>query len=227
MCHFLIVNTTQKSVEKSVEQRIYARLTNAIDVDNVPNLPRWIKKTVDKGEDEQALKYIDYLNTEKDSPWKDKINMANDGRANLIKQSTFVQAIKKYVLVANNPTRTKNLIDKQYKIFLNYWISVFNLLGSTVPSVLYKYNGVELFCRFSVPFFNKLDNEGDFQINTMENLLKQTFENVDGDYIGVGHPDFWSSGGKASFLNSGAINVVNSELVKALQNSTSRKGVKI
>ena len=32
MCHFLIVNTTQKSVDKSVEQRIFARLTDALDV---------------------------------------------------------------------------------------------------------------------------------------------------------------------------------------------------
>jgi hypothetical protein len=32
MCHFLIVNTTQKSVDKSVEQRIIARLTDALDV---------------------------------------------------------------------------------------------------------------------------------------------------------------------------------------------------
>ena len=30
MCHFLIVNTTQKSVDKSVEQRIVARLTEAL-----------------------------------------------------------------------------------------------------------------------------------------------------------------------------------------------------
>src|SRR6202000_878949 len=33
MCHFLIVNTTQKSVDKSVEQRIIKRLTDAIDVE--------------------------------------------------------------------------------------------------------------------------------------------------------------------------------------------------
>ena len=29
MCHFLIVNTTQRSVDKAVEQRIIARLTEA------------------------------------------------------------------------------------------------------------------------------------------------------------------------------------------------------
>ena len=49
MCHFLIVNTTQKSVDASIEQRIYARLTAAVDVEELPTLPRWILNVVDKG----------------------------------------------------------------------------------------------------------------------------------------------------------------------------------
>ena len=48
MCHFLIVNTTQKSVEKGVEQRIYARLTQALEVEEIQNLPKWISKNVEK-----------------------------------------------------------------------------------------------------------------------------------------------------------------------------------
>ena len=56
MCHFLIVNTTQKSVDKGVEQRIYARLTAALDVEDLPSLPPWVLSTVQKGEIEKALK---------------------------------------------------------------------------------------------------------------------------------------------------------------------------
>ena len=49
MCHFLIVNTTQKSVDKSVEQRIIARLSEALDIeDDLPSLPKWIFNTVEK-----------------------------------------------------------------------------------------------------------------------------------------------------------------------------------
>jgi DGQHR domain-containing protein len=62
MCHFLIVNTTQKSVDASVEQRIYARLTAAVDVEELPTLPRWILNVVDKGEVQKAIKYVDFLN---------------------------------------------------------------------------------------------------------------------------------------------------------------------
>ena len=77
MCHFLIVNTTQKSVDTSVEQRIFARLTAALDVEELPTLPRWILNVVDKGEVEKAIKYVDFLNKTQGSPWFGKIKMAN------------------------------------------------------------------------------------------------------------------------------------------------------
>lgn len=49
MCHFLIVNTTQKSVDKAVGQRIMARLTQALDVEDMPTLPKWIVNVVERG----------------------------------------------------------------------------------------------------------------------------------------------------------------------------------
>jgi DGQHR domain-containing protein len=227
MCHFLIVNTTQKSVEKGVEQRIYQRLTQALEIEDIPNLPKWIFKTIEKGEDDLALKYVDFLNSDPDSPWLNKIKMANqesdDGSIN---QKSFVRSIKKYVLVANNPISFYSG-EKQHKIFLNYWKAITNILGSEEPTVLFKYNGVELFCKFAVPFFNKMLNMPDFKVSTMQALLGTTFEEVEGEYAGVGHTDFWVKGGTASFLNSGALNVINAELVKALHKTNFRKDIEI
>ena len=217
MCHFLIVNTTQKSVDKSVEQRIIARLTEALDVEDIPSLPKWILNTVEKGEVDKALKYVVYLNEAADSPWKGKILMANSEADNTtINQRSFVKAIVKYVLTANNPLTIINDFEKEKKIFLNYWKAIAALLDDGNPSVLYKYNGVELFCKFSIPFFTKLQDKGSFTVPTMEKMLTSCFENVEGDYAGVGHPDWWATGSSASFLNSGAINVVSQELSKAL-----------
>jgi len=227
MCHFLIVNTTQKSVEKGVEQRIYARLTQALEVEEIPNLPKWISKTVEKGEDEQALKYVDFLNTDKESPWFNKIEMANqENNEASVNQKSFVKSIKRYVLVANNPLSI-HPTDKQQKIFLNYWKAITNIIGTTEPTVLYKYNGVELFCKFSVPFFNKMINMPDFKVATMETLFNQTFENMEGDYAGVGHTEFWVKGGKASFLNSGAINLISNDMVKALHKTNFQKEIEL
>ena len=78
MCHFLIVNTTQKSVDKSVEQQIVARLTKMIGLERIPTIPRWIRRQIEKGEDARALSVVDYLNTQPGSGWLGKIRMAND-----------------------------------------------------------------------------------------------------------------------------------------------------
>jgi len=227
MCHFLIVNTTQKSVERGVEQRIYQRLSQALEIEDIPNLPKWISKTIEKGEDDLALKYVDFLNSDPESPWYNKIKMANkESNDGSINQQSFVKSIKKYVLVANNPLIIQ-AADKQHKIFLNYWKAITNILGEDEATVLFKYNGVELFCKFSVPFFNKIINKGSFTVSTMQELLEKTFEEVEGDFAGVGHTDFWVKGGNASFLNSGALNVINSELVKALHKTSSHKEFEI
>ena len=224
MCHFLIVNTTQKSVEEGVAQRIRARLTMAMDVDETPILPKWILNSVQKGEDEKALQYVDYLNNDKDSPWQNKVKMANEENSEgSINQKSFVKAIKKYLLVANNPILSTEKEDKQHKIFLNYWKAITNILGDTAPTVLFKYNGVELFCKFCVPFYNKMVNMPDYKVSTMQNLLEKVFENVEGDAAGVGHTDFWVKSGTASGLNTGALSKINSEMVKALHKKTDSK----
>lgn len=227
MCHFLIVNTTQRSVDKGVEQRIYARLSEALDMEDIPSLPRWIQRTIRKGEDAEALKYVDFLNGDPDSPWCHRIHMANAEREeeNSIHQKSFVKAIKKYVLVVDNPILHHE--DKQYKIFLNYWRAVTNIIGDDEPTVLFKYNGVELFCRFSVPFFNVVANMSDFKVSTMQPLLQKVFDNMEGEYAGVGHAEFWISGAKASGLNAGAINLVHKEMVRSLLNANMRKEVEV
>ena len=216
MCHFLIVNTTQKSVDKAVEQRIIARLTEALDVEDIPSLPKWILKVVERGEVEKALRIVDFLNTETDSPWHEKIKMANDQNANMINQRSFVKAIVKYVLTANNPIAVLNDFNKEKRIFLNYWKAIADIIDDGNASVLYRYNGVELFCRFSIPFFTKLQNNGKFTVDAMKGLLSDCLENVEGEFAGVGHAQWWTRGGKASGLNAAAIGLVAQEMAKAL-----------
>lgn len=218
MCHFLIVNTTQKSVDKSVEQRILARLSAAIDVEeDLPSLPKWILNTVQKGEVDKAVKYVDYLNDTENSPWFKKIHMANaDTDKSSVNQHSFVKAIVKYVLTANNPLQSLNDFDKEKRIFLNYWTAISNLLDDGNSSTLYKFNGVELFCKFSIPFFSKLQDRSSYTVASMEALLAKCFENVEGDYAGVSHPDWWKKGAQGGGLNSGALNHVFQAMVKGL-----------
>lgn len=221
MCHFLIVNTTQKSVDKGVEQRIVARLSDALDVEDLPSLPKWVLNSVEKGEVDKAVKYADYLNDTEDSPWFGKIQMANaDSKGTSISQKSFVKAIVSYVLTANNPLTIVKDFDKEKKIFLNYWKAITSILDDGDSATLYKYNGVELFCKFSIPFFMKLQEGKSFSVPTMEKLLKSCLENVEGDYAGVGHPDWWTTRGHAGRLNPGAITMVSHDLTKALHRAS-------
>jgi tetrahydromethanopterin S-methyltransferase subunit H len=144
MCHFLIVNTTQKSVDKAVEQRIVSRLSDLLDVEDLPSLPKWILNTVQRGEVERAIKYVDYLNEVDDSPWKGKIRMANtySDEDTTINQRSFVKAIVKYLLTANNPLSIVKDFEREKKIFLNYWKAIAAILDDGNAAVLYKYNGV-------------------------------------------------------------------------------------
>lgn len=228
MCHFLIVNTTQKSVDKSVEQRIIARLSEALEVEDLPSLPKWILNTVERGEVDKAIKYVDYLNATHDSPWFGKIRMANtDSDEGTINQRSFVKAIVKYVLTSNNPLTVFKDFEKEKKIFLNYWKAIKANLDDGNSATLYKYGGVELFCKFSIPFFMKLQDRGSFTVPTMDNLLKSCFENVEGEYAGVGHPEWWTTGGQAGRLNSAAINIVAQEMSKALHKATMNSSIEI
>ena len=183
----------------------------------MPSLPKWILNVVERGEVDKAIKIVVYLNENPESPWKGKILMANDeSDGTTINQRSFVKAIVKYLLTANNPLSAFNDFEKEKKIFLNYWKAICQILDDDNAAVLYKYNGVELFCKFSIPFFGKLQQQGKFTVPVMKSTLAACFGNVEGDYAGVGHPEWWAKGGKASFLNAGAINVVSQEMSKAL-----------
>ncbi|WP_165448700.1 DGQHR domain-containing protein [Rhizobium leguminosarum] len=228
MCHFLIVNTTQKSVDKSVEQRIIARLTDALDVEDIPSLPKWILNTVEKGEIEKAVRYIDYLDDQGDSPWKGKIHKANDEPGTgLINQSSFAKAVVKYVLTANNPVTAIRDFDKEKRIFLNYWKALAALLDDGESETLYKYVGVELFCQFSIPFFMKLQATGNYRVDTMESMLRACFDNLEGEYAGVGHSEWWRTGGHAGRLNAGALRLVAQELTRSLNAASMTESIQI
>jgi hypothetical protein len=154
--------------------------------------------------------------------------MANSDSTNgTINQRSFVKSVVKYVLTANNPISIVKDFDKEKRIFLNYWKAIKSNLDDGDSETLYKYGGVELFCKFSIPFFMKLQDRGSYTVSTMEKVLKDCLENVEGDYAGVGHPDWWKTGGQAGRLNAGALNIVCQEMTKALHKVSARPTIEV
>ena len=210
MCHFLIVNTTQRSVDKAVEQQIFSRLTDMVNFKTVPTLPRWIKRQVDSGEDQQALMIAEYLNREKSSPWYQKIEMANQSSGLdqiTIRQKSFVQSIKKYILSSNNPLMHSDDYLMRNKILMNYWLAVSNLLvkPGDKTSVIYKTNGLNLFHMISPIVFAQTFTQRDFRVDVIQHLLSSAFEKLDDEFVAMTSPDWWMRGAGASSLNSIAI----------------------
>lgn len=221
MCHFLIVNTTQKAVDRAVEQQIISRLTGMVDIEDIPTLPKWIQRQVMKGEDREALVITNYLNTEIDSPWYQKIRMANEGKedSNTINQKSFVQSIKTYILSSNNPLAAESDIDRRNKILKNYWKAVDELLvkeESESQTVVYKTIGLELFNIISATVFMKLYNEKNFTVDRIKAMLQHGFVNLPNEHLSIQNPDWWESGGGASGVNKAAVRHIATELNKAM-----------
>lgn len=220
MCHFLIVNTTQRAVDKSIEQQIVARLTQMAGLQSTPTIPRWIRRQVEKGEDARALTVANYLNTDPGSPWLGKIRMANDDtEGSLISQKSFVNSIKKYIFSANNPLSNPFWDTKRPMVLLNYWKAIVELLvdqESSAPSVIYKTTGVDLFHLVSAAVFTRLASRNDFRKDTIKSLLSQGLSHLPDENIAMSHPEWWQRGGVASGLNAAAVRKLANALSHAL-----------
>lgn len=232
MCHFLIVNTTQKSVDRAVEQQIIARLTGMVNIEDIPTLPRWIQRQVLKGEDKEALVIANYLNGESDSPWYQKIRMANDAKddTNTINQKSFVQTTKGYILSASNPLAAETNIDRRNKILKNYWVAITDLLvtpDSPTQSVIFKTIGLELFNIISTTIFIRLYNEKNFTVARIKELLQHGFENLPNEYLAIQNPEWWESGGGASNINKAAVRHIATELNRAMNVQKSSDNIQL
>lgn len=222
MCHFLIVNTTQRSVDKAVEQQIVARLTRMVNLEKMPTIPRWIRRQVEKGEDARALVVANFLNTDPNSPWFGKIRMANDDDDTgsiTINQKSFVNSLKKYIFSSNNPLSNPEWDTNRQLILSNYWKAIVELLvdvQSPKPSIIFKTIGVDLFHIVSATVFTQLANQLDFKKDTIKNLLKRGFSNLTGDNVGMSDIEWWQRGGVASGLNTAAVRKLATALNHAI-----------
>lgn len=231
MCHFLIVNTTQRSVDQAIEQQIVARLTEMIDFQKTPVLPRWIQRQIEKGEDHKALAIAQFLNVDEGSPWRGRIRMANsepESGSSMVNQKSFVTSLKKFILVPSNPISGPGWeVDRQQKVLKNYWAVISSLLvdDDEHASVVFKTTGLQLFHAASPTVFLHLANRRDFKQETIRAVLEHGFENMPTEYLAMTSPQFWHRGGAASGLNQAAVRKYSQALSTAINASKSNDEV--
>ena len=128
MLQFLIVNTKQQPVDKGVAQHITARFTRMDGVEDLPYLPKWLDRNVKRGSDEQALDIARRLNSDDESPWRGRIQFADETKSirHTIAQKTFVTAVKRNILNQHHPYNDLPVQteDKRLKVLINYWRAV-------------------------------------------------------------------------------------------------------
>lgn len=122
MYHFYIVNTQQKPVDRALAQQITSRFTAMNGVSEMPYLPHWYRSQVDAGADDKALRIVERLNRDPESPLCDWVKMANDASptGKRVAQAPLVNALKEHVISGHNLISSEMEIEKLAQIIVNY-----------------------------------------------------------------------------------------------------------
>ena len=231
MCYFYIVNTTQIQVDESVKNKIISLLTEEYKFGKFPGLPKWMQRIIELGETDLAVKIVEYLNSEKDSPWYGKIIMAGESRRDgrTIKFSSFVKAVQRNFVTDANPVSIEFADNRKdlYRAIKNYWRGIANCIEPDENSVFYKTNGLETFCKLSPVFMMKLQEKGDYSVDAVEQLFSHLSQNIEANYTGVVHADYWRVGGPMSGLNAEGKRPIIVALTRAVHATAEAREVKL
>ena len=107
------------------------------------------------------MNIIRYLNQNYESPWYQKIAMANQSEGldkTTIRQKSFAHSVKKFILSSNNPLMHSEDLEMRNRILCNYWRALREILvtGDESSSVLFKTAGINLFHMISPTVFSQL-----------------------------------------------------------------------
>ena len=225
MYHFFIVNTTQVPVDPALRQQITSRFTGMLGVETLPYMPYWLEHEVAGGRDARALRIVESLNAETDSPLFGRIRMANDtSLGTKISQSSIVNLFKTQVFVATNPLGVHETDpDRQAKIIINYLRAVDDILvdgRARGETVIYKSNGLFFLFGISKWVFGAIyQTSRDFTVASIKSYLNRGLERLSDMYQHLADPDWWMPGPHgASNLNRSAA----SDRIDAFQQALAR-----
>ena len=233
MLQFITVNTKQQAVDKGVAQHITARFTQMLDVENLPHLPGWLRREVEKGTDDRGLEIARRLNNEEHSPWRGRIQFADElkGPRHTITQKSFISSLKRILLNKYHPFNTLPVAeDKKVLILMNYWRAIDDLFiegtddydGNTTP-IVYKYNGVEFFLSIFAPLLNVLAKERRFTKDAFGEQILGVEEHLKPGSIEAMSPEYWMTGNAASGQNRSGIQHLINEFTTAIQKASEQE----
>ena len=211
MLQFVTVNTKQRPVDQGVAQGIIARFTKMQGVENLPYIPGWLGRKMEKGDDEKALSIVLELSDRPQSPWQGRVHIANHAKArtHTIKQATFVNAIKGHLLVARHPLSDSGFDEeKRIAILINFWTAVEKIFvgadtapESSTSSSVFKQISLEFFHGILAPVLRHLNRKKIYTVEAMEECIRSAEEHLPPSAAGIMSPEYWRRGGEAGQNN--------------------------
>ena len=224
MLHFYIVNMTQKAVDPAVGERIRARFFKMLKTEKMPFIPSWIKNKIESGVDYDAISYVDFLNSDPQSPWCGKIQLSNKERESFhtITQKSFITSLKKSILREEHPLLlADNDPDMRKKILAKYWSAVTDIFTSSEykETVVFKSIGALFFNRLSSAVINIANSRQSYKKEDFVGIFRAAENNLSDELLPLMTPGWWASGGGASDMNSGAVDKKSAEFRHAITQS--------
>ena len=214
MYHFFVINSTQKSVDQSLQQRITNNFIRKYKTENLPSLPPALQREVKRGTQAGATGMVDHLNREKGSPLKGRVQLANDASPlqGRLKEAPLANILKQHVFTASNPIDGRESHIVKCKIVTNYLAAIYRyyeeLNSDHEDLLIFRTSGIYFFIALSKWFFAAIYNttDKDFKIDTQLNLFARLADEVDDDMRHVFYPDWWVSGRGGSSMNRALAN---------------------
>lgn len=138
MLQFLIINSKQQSVGKDVTRFIGYKFYEMLNPPQKTKkkselyMPSWVEKIANK-KSHDALAIACFLKETEESPWFDRIRMANEsseGKKNGkgVEQEAFVDSVITDVFARGNPLSEKDL-EYQKQFLFSYWRAIFDIIS--------------------------------------------------------------------------------------------------
>lgn len=214
MYHFFVINSTQKSVEQSLQQRITTNFIENYKLKAMPPLPQSLKREVERKTQAGATQMVEHLNREPDSPLQGRVQLVDDenpirGR---LKEAPLANVLKQHVYTASNPINGRESQDRMCRIMANYLSAIdqyYEELNIEDEDLLiFRTSGIYFFIALSKWFFSAIYNttDRDFRVETQLDLFKRMADQVDDRIRPVFGPHWWVSGREGSSMNRALAN---------------------
>lgn len=227
MYHFFMVNTTQVSVEPSLQQQITKRFTDMTGVQELPYFPHWLQRRVEVGTDSLAIELLQMLNTKPESPLCGRIHMAGDSSSprGKIKQAAFVNVLKNHVFTVNNQAYTRETPDKLRQIMLNYFCAIDGLYvgdAKRETSRVYQNNGIFFFMSIAKHVFSVIYSDTrTFTPTAIQQVIRKAMDEIDPSVQMIAAHFWWNPPPGTPSFNRDAASRFAYEFAQAIGKSAS------